>query len=63
MRKLIINLMAALLIALPLLVVLADDASAATSRVAVIKEFKGTVKVKKSGGSKEFTAFAKNELE
>ncbi|WP_378150705.1 cadherin-like beta sandwich domain-containing protein [Cohnella sp. GCM10027633] len=40
----------------------AEEASAATSRVAVIKELKGAVKVKKAGGSKEFTAFAKMSL-
>ncbi|MBO9597454.1 MAG: cadherin-like beta sandwich domain-containing protein, partial [Cohnella sp.] len=37
-------------------------AHAASSRVAVIKELKGSVKVKKAGGSKEFTAFAKMSL-
>lgn len=62
MRKSLIQFMAFLLVALPLLGVFADQASAASSRVAVIKELKGTVKVKKSGGSKEFTAFAKMSL-
>ncbi|MCD9025622.1 cadherin-like beta sandwich domain-containing protein [Cohnella silvisoli] len=62
MRKLTIHLLAMLLVALPLLGVFANDTSAASSRVAVIKEMKGTVKVKKSGGSKEFTAFAKMSL-
>ncbi|MFC5470027.1 FecR domain-containing protein [Cohnella suwonensis] len=38
------------------------ESSAASSRVAVIKELKGSVKVKKAGGSKEFTAFAKMSL-
>lgn len=37
----------------------ADHASAASSRVAVISELKGTAKIQKSGGSKQFTAFAK----
>jgi hypothetical protein len=62
MRKSLIQFMALLLVALPLLGVFADKTSAASSRVAVIKELKGTVKVKKSGGSKEFTAFAKLSL-
>jgi len=62
MRKIVSYLLGTLLIALPLLGVLAQDVSAASSRVAAIKELKGTVKVKKSGGSKEFTAFAKMTL-
>ncbi|WEK55430.1 MAG: FecR domain-containing protein [Candidatus Cohnella colombiensis] len=62
MRKSVIRLLALLLIALPILGVFANDAIAATSRVATISELKGTVKVKKSGGSKEFTAFAKMSL-
>lgn len=40
----------------------ATDAHAASSRVALIKELKGTVKVRKAGGSKEFTAFVKMSL-
>lgn len=62
MRKLIIALFGFLLIALPLNGLFSGEAHAATSRVAVIKELKGTVKVKKAGGSKEFTAFAKMSL-
>jgi hypothetical protein len=61
-RKSIIYFILSLLVVLPVLGVFADQASAASSRVAVIKEMKGTVKVKKSGGSKEFTAFAKMSL-
>jgi hypothetical protein len=62
MRKLTIQYIALLLVALPLLSVFANDTGAASSRVAVIKEMKGVVKVKKAGGSKEFTAFAKMSL-
>ncbi len=62
MRKLIIAFFGFLLIALPLNGLFSGEAHAATSRVAVIKELKGTVKVKKAGGSKEFTAFAKMSL-
>ncbi len=62
MRRRIIQFMALLLVTLPLLGVFAQDTYAASSRVAVIKEMKGTVKVKKAGGSKEFTAFAKMSL-
>ncbi|TFE30777.1 FecR domain-containing protein [Cohnella luojiensis] len=62
MRKFTFQFIAALLVALPLLGVLAKETSAASSRVAVIKELKGTAKVKKSGGSKEFTAFTKMSL-
>jgi hypothetical protein len=62
MRKLVAYVLGVLLIAIPLLGSLAQEASAASSRVAVIKELKGTVKVKKSGGAKEFTAFAKMSL-
>ncbi|WP_239615282.1 FecR family protein [Cohnella mopanensis] len=62
MRKHLIRLLAILLAVLPLLGVWANTGSAATSRVAVVKELKGSVKVKKAGGSKEFTAFAKMSL-
>jgi len=62
MKKFLASLLGLLMIALPLLGVLAKEASAASSRVAVIHELKGSVKVKKSGGSKEFTAFAKMSL-
>ncbi len=62
MKKLVAYVLGLLLLAAPLLGALAQEASAASSRVAVIKELKGTVKVKKSGGSKEFTAFAKMSL-
>lgn len=51
-----------LLALLPLLGAWAGTTSAASSRVAVISELKGTVKVKKAGGTKEFTAFAKMSL-
>lgn len=62
MRKLILAFLGFLLIALPVNGLFASDAHAATSRVAIIKELTGTVKVKKAGGSKEFTAFAKMTL-
>ncbi|XID93688.1 FecR domain-containing protein [Paenibacillaceae bacterium WGS1546] len=62
LKKLTLRWLVLLLAALPLLGVLADESSAATSRVAVIGELKGTVKVKKAGGSKEFTAFARMSL-
>jgi hypothetical protein len=62
MRKILLPILVFIILALPFLSVLVDQASAASSRVAVIKEMKGTVKVKKSGGSKEFTAFAKMSL-
>jgi hypothetical protein len=61
-RKAIIHSVLILMVALPLLGVLAKDVSAASSRVAVIKDMKGTIKVKKAGGSKEFTAFVKMSL-
>lgn len=61
-RRGLIQFMALILVALPLLGVFAEKSHAASSRVAVIKEMKGTVKVKKAGGSKEFTAFAKMSL-
>ncbi|MFD0671198.1 cadherin-like beta sandwich domain-containing protein [Cohnella sp. GCM10027633] len=62
MRKGIIYVLTILLVSLSWLGTFTAEASAATSRVAVIKELKGTVKVKKNGGSKEFTAFAKMSL-
>ncbi|QMV43886.1 cadherin-like beta sandwich domain-containing protein [Cohnella cholangitidis] len=62
MRKTTIRLLAVLLALLPLLGVWTGTTSAASSRVAVISELKGTVKVKKAGGTKEFTAFAKMSL-
>lgn len=62
MRKFIMAFIAFLLIALPINGAFMDKAHAASSRVAIIKELKGTVKVKKAGGSKEFTAFAKMSL-
>jgi len=63
LRQLSIRLLVLLLAVLPLLGAFAGGASAAaTSRVAVIKELKGTVKVKKAGGTREFTAFAKMSL-
>lgn len=62
MQKSLIRLMALLLVVVPFLGAWANETSAASTRVAVIKELKGTVKVKKAGGSKEFTAFAKMSL-
>ncbi|MBO9598105.1 MAG: CHASE2 domain-containing protein, partial [Cohnella sp.] len=62
MRKNLIRLMALLLVVVPFLGVWANESSAASSRVAVIKELTGAAKVKKAGGSKEFTAFAKMSL-
>jgi len=62
MRNSLIRLMVLLLVVVPFLGVWANESSAASTRVAVIKELKGTVKVKKAGGSKEFTAFAKMSL-
>ncbi|WP_212959948.1 cadherin-like beta sandwich domain-containing protein, partial [Cohnella xylanilytica] len=58
----LIQLMATLLVALPLLGVFGKDAGAASSRIAVIKELSGDVKVRKAGGSKAFRAFAKLSL-
>ncbi|QMV43890.1 cadherin-like beta sandwich domain-containing protein [Cohnella cholangitidis] len=62
MRKSMIRLLIFVLVALPMLGSYGKEASAASSRVAVIKEMKGSVKVNKAGGSKEFTAFAKMSL-
>ncbi|MFC5530529.1 FecR domain-containing protein [Cohnella yongneupensis] len=62
MRKGFMIWLAILIVAVPLLGAFSKEAAAASSRVAVIKELKGTVKVKKAGGSKEFTAFAKMSL-
>ncbi|WP_027085248.1 FecR domain-containing protein [Cohnella panacarvi] len=62
MRQHLIRLLALLLVVVPLLGAWANETSAASTRVAVIKELKGTAKVKKAGGSKEFTAFAKMSL-
>ncbi|MBO9597532.1 MAG: cadherin-like beta sandwich domain-containing protein, partial [Cohnella sp.] len=61
-RKILMVWLAILLVAVPLLGSFSKEAAAASTRVAVIKELKGTVKVKKAGGSKEFTAFAKMSL-
>ncbi|WEK53686.1 MAG: Ig-like domain-containing protein [Candidatus Cohnella colombiensis] len=61
-RKFTLHLLAIIIVAVPLLATYAGEVSAATSRVTIIKEMKGTVKVKKAGGSKEFTAFAKMSL-
>ncbi|QMV43888.1 FecR domain-containing protein [Cohnella cholangitidis] len=62
MRKSLVAIIVFALAVLPLFGAFAKPASAASSRVAVIKELKGSVKVKKAGGSKEFTAFAKMSL-
>ena len=62
MRKFMVAFIAFLVIALPINGAFTNTADAASTRVAVIKELKGTVKVKKAGGSKEFTAFAKMSL-
>ncbi|MBW5445103.1 hypothetical protein GE107_03365 [Cohnella sp. CFH 77786] len=61
-RKSLIQFMAFILVILPFLGHFSGQASAATSRVAVIKELKGTVQVKKAGGSKQFKAFARMSL-
>jgi|GEM_PF-2803975 len=61
-RRGLIQFLAFLLVALPALGVFASPSSAATSRVAVIQSLNGTVQVKKSGGSKEFRAFARMSL-
>jgi len=61
-RKGLLSILAMLLVVMPLLGLGAENADAASSRVAVIKELKGSVKVKKAGGSKSFTAFAKMSL-
>jgi hypothetical protein len=50
MKRLTIQMLAFLLSALPLLGVYAKDISAASSRVAVIKELKGTVKLMVAAG-------------
>ncbi len=62
MRKLMMAFIAFFVIAVPINGALTNIADAASTRVAVIKELKGTVKVKKAGGAKEFTAFAKMSL-
>ncbi|MFC5470026.1 cadherin-like beta sandwich domain-containing protein [Cohnella suwonensis] len=62
MKKSIMYLLSFLVLIIPLFGSVGNNASAASSRVAVIKEMKGIVKVKKAGGSKEFTAFAKMSL-
>ncbi|MFC5470028.1 cadherin-like beta sandwich domain-containing protein [Cohnella suwonensis] len=62
MIKKVIPILLSFLIGISAIGSFAGEASAASSRVAVIKEMKGTVKVKKAGGSKEFTAFAKMSL-
>lgn len=61
-RRGLVPILALLLAALPLIGALAAPASAATSRVAIIQSLSGTVQVKKSGGSKQFKAFAKMSL-
>ncbi|WP_027087536.1 cadherin-like beta sandwich domain-containing protein [Cohnella panacarvi] len=61
-RKILVVWLAILVVAVPLLGSFSTEAAAASTRVAVIKELKGSVKVKKAGGSKEFTAFAKMSL-
>ncbi|MBO9598943.1 MAG: cadherin-like beta sandwich domain-containing protein, partial [Cohnella sp.] len=62
MRKFIMTFIAFLLLALPINGAFTNIAGAASTRVAVVKELKGTAKVKKAGGSKEFTAFVKMSL-
>ncbi len=61
-RRGLIRFLVLLLAALPVMGVFTAPSSAATSRVAVIKSLSGTVQVKKSGGSKQFKAFAKMSL-
>lgn len=62
LRKGILQFLVVLLALTPLFGLVANQTYAATSRVAIIKELKGTVQVKKSGGSKQFKAFAKMSL-
>ncbi|MBB6732986.1 cadherin-like beta sandwich domain-containing protein [Cohnella zeiphila] len=62
LRRGLVQLMAFLLVALPALGVPANDSHAESSRIAVIKEMSGDVKVQKAGGSKAFRAFAKLSL-
>ncbi|MDG0811773.1 hypothetical protein [Cohnella rhizosphaerae] len=62
-RKLGMYLLAALLLLLPVSAAFGGKASAASSsRIAVIKQLSGDVQVQKSGGSKQFKAFAKLSL-
>ncbi|WP_123041204.1 InlB B-repeat-containing protein [Cohnella candidum] len=58
----LIRFLALILFALPIAGIFANQADAATSRVAIIKDLKGTVQVKKSGGTKQFKAFTKMSL-
>lgn len=62
MKKALIHGMALLLLLAPVLGATGGKADAATSRVAVIQSLKGTVTVNKSGGSKQFKAFARMSL-
>lgn len=63
-RKILLSVLALMLLAGPLAVLTGsrDAAAAALKRVAVLKELKGDVKVKKSGGTKAFKAFKKMSL-
>ncbi|MDG0811771.1 cadherin-like beta sandwich domain-containing protein [Cohnella rhizosphaerae] len=62
-RKWGLTLLAALLVLLPVSTAFGGKASAASSsRIAVIKQLSGDVQVQKSGGSKQFKAFAKLSL-
>ncbi|RUS49176.1 FecR domain-containing protein [Cohnella sp. AR92] len=63
LRKLTIQALAFLLVALPLLGVLGKESLAAeSSRVAIISQLSGDVQVQKSGGSKKIKAFKKLNL-
>ncbi|WP_255570203.1 cadherin-like beta sandwich domain-containing protein [Cohnella sp. CFH 77786] len=62
LRKGLMPFLAVLIALSPFLGLFSGHASAATSRVAVIKSLTGTVQVKKAGGSKQFKAFARMSL-
>ncbi|MEK0313626.1 cadherin-like beta sandwich domain-containing protein [Cohnella sp. 56] len=62
-RRLGMYLLSALLVLLPVSAVFGKEAHAAgSSRIAIIKSLSGDVQVQKSGGSKQFKAFAKLSL-
>jgi len=62
LRRGFLHLMAFLLAFAPFMGSFANEADAATSRVAIIQSLSGTVEVQKSGGNKKFQAFAKMSL-
>ncbi|MBJ6359862.1 FecR domain-containing protein [Paenibacillus sp. GCM10012307] len=63
-RKILLSVLAMLLLAGPLSILSGarEAAAEAVTRVAVLQDLKGDVKVKKSGGSKAFKAFKKMSL-